>query len=202
MNPKNKILLATNNSGKVVELRELLRDMDLEILTPSQINLALDVEEDGINYRENAAKKARAFARAGGMLALADDSGLEVDVLSGAPGLYSARYSPKPNANDKDRRDYLLSALASKPRPWMARFRATIAVASPTGEVEYAEGECLGEIIGEERGTRGFGYDPIFLFPELGKTMSELTLEEKNQMSHRARAILAAKPILRRAFSG
>ncbi|MCZ2128033.1 MAG: RdgB/HAM1 family non-canonical purine NTP pyrophosphatase [Anaerolineales bacterium] len=199
---QNKLLLATNNSGKVVELRELLSGMNLEILTPSQINLHLDVDENGSDYRENAAKKALAFAQASGLISLADDSGLEVEALNGAPGLYSARYSPKPNADDKDRRAYLLEKLRDKPRPWRARFCATIAVAKPSGEIEYATGECVGEIIGEERGARGFGYDPIFLSPELGETMSEITVEEKNEISHRARALLAAKPILQKIFFG
>ena len=103
------------------------------------------------------------------MISLADDSGLEVDALDGAPGLYSARYSPKPNATDADRRAYLLQNLQDKPRPWTARFHATIAIATPNGDVHRTEGICEGEIILEERGTGGFGYDPIFLLSESGR---------------------------------
>ena len=197
----NKLLIATNNQGKVLELQELLTGSGIEFVTPAQIDLQLEVEEDGSNYQENAGKKAIAFAQASGMIALADDSGLEVEALNGAPGLYSARYSPKPGAKDKDRRDFLLENLKDKPRPWKAHFHATIAVARPNGEIEFAEGNCFGEIIPEERGTGGFGYDPIFLIPELGKTMAELEMEEKNKLSHRARAVIAAMPILKRIFS-
>lgn len=196
----NKLLIATNNQGKVLELQELLNGSGIEFVTPAQIGLQLEVDEDGSNYKENAGKKAIAFAQASGLIALADDSGLEVEALGGAPGLYSARYSPKPGAKDKDRRDFLLENLKGKPRPWKAHFHATIAVANPNGEVEFAEGNCYGEIIPEERGTGGFGYDPIFFMPELGKTMAELEMEEKNKLSHRARAVIAAMPILKRIF--
>lgn len=197
----NKLLIATNNQGKVLELQELLTGSGIEFVTPAQINLQLEVEEDGSNYQENAGKKAIAFAQASGLISLADDSGLEVEALGGAPGLYSARYSPKPGANDKDRRDFLLSNLKGKPHPWKAYFHATIAVATPNGNVEFAEGNCYGEIIPEERGSGGFGYDPIFFMPELGKTMSEIEMSEKNKLSHRARAMIAAMPILKRMFT-
>jgi XTP/dITP diphosphohydrolase len=162
--------------------------------------LNLNVHEDGTTYAENAAKKALAFAQASGLTCLADDSGLEVEALNGAPGLYSARYSPKPGASDKDRRDYLLHNLTGKARPWKARFMATVAVSRPGAGVDLAEGSCPGEIIPEERGTGGFGYDPIFFMPELGRTMAELPEETKNRLSHRARAVQAAMPILKRLF--
>ncbi|HZM23383.1 MAG TPA: RdgB/HAM1 family non-canonical purine NTP pyrophosphatase [Anaerolineales bacterium] len=192
----NKLLIATNNKGKIRELQDLLEDTDIELVTPSQIDLELDIIEDGITYAENAIKKAIAFAEASNLGSLADDSGLEVDALSGAPGLYSARYSPKPSATDKDRRLYLLQNLQGKPRPWTARFRATIAIAIPKGEIHLTEGICEGEIIPEERGTGGFGYDPIFLLQNLDKTMAELSMEEKNRLSHRAKAVMEAKPLL------
>lgn len=199
---KNKLLIATNNKGKVIELQDLLADLNVELLTPAQINLELEVEEDGATYAENASKKALAFAHASGLTSLADDSGLEVDALEGAPGLYSARYHPKPGAKDADRRVYLLENLRASqaPRPWTAHFHATIAIATPSGEVQLAEGICPGEIIPEERGAGGFGYDPIFLLSERGLTMAELNMDEKNRLSHRARAVLAAKPILRKLF--
>ena len=199
----HKLLIATNNHGKVEELQELLQGMDLELVTPSQIGLDLDVIEDGQTYAENAAKKAIAFAKASNLISLADDSGLEVDAVDGAPGLYSARYGSTDGEklSDADRRKYLLSKLQDKPQPWTAHFHATIAIAIPNGDVQLAEGICPGEIIPEERGTGGFGYDPIFLLPELGKTMAEFSMDEKNRLSHRARAVMNAKGILNQLFS-
>jgi len=197
-----KLLIATNNKGKVKELQDLLKDIGLELVTPADINLNLDVEEDGTTYAENASKKAVAFAHASGLIALADDSGLEVDALDGAPGLYSARYHPKPGANDADRRAYMVENLRGKPRPWMAHFHATIAIAVPDQYVHIVEGNCYGEIVPEERGTGGFGYDPIFLFPELNKTMAELEMAEKNRLSHRAKAVMNAIPFLREIYQG
>ena len=197
----NKLLIATNNKGKVKELQDLLKNTELELVTPASINLNLEVEEDGNTYAENAAKKALAFAQASGLVSLADDSGLEVDALDGAPGLHSARYHPKPGANDADRRAYMLENLEGRPRPWTAHFHATIVIATPEQNVFMAEGNCYGEILSEERGTDGFGYDPIFLLPDLNKTMAELTMEEKNRLSHRAKAVLNAIPILKSIFS-
>jgi XTP/dITP diphosphohydrolase len=199
-----QLLIATNNQGKIKELQDLLKDTGIELITPSQINLDLDVVEDGQTYAENAAKKAVAFARTSGLISLADDSGLEVDALAGAPGLYSARYGSSNGGklSDAERRAFLIRNLQDMPRPWTGRFHATIAVAIPNGETHLAEGFCEGEIIPEERGTGGFGYDPIFLLSELGKTMAELPMEEKNRLSHRARAVMSAKPILEKLLSG
>ena len=197
-----KLLIATNNKGKVKELQDLLKDTGLELVTPAYINLNLDVEEDGTTYAENASKKAVAFAHASGLISLADDSGLEVDALNGAPGLYSARYHPKPGANDADRRAYMVENLRGKPRPWTAHFHATIAIAMPDQDVHIVEGNCYGEIIPEERGTGGFGYDPIFLFPGLNKTMAELEMAEKNRLSHRAKAVMNVIPFLKKIYRG
>ena len=193
-----QLLIATNNKGKIKELQDLLKDTGIELITPSQIDLDLDVVEDGQTYAENAVKKAVAFARSSGLVSLADDSGLEVDALDGAPGLYSARYGSSIGGklSDAERRAFLIRNLQDMPRPWTGRFHATIAVAVPNGETQFAEGFCEGEIIPEERGTGGFGYDPIFLLSDLGKTMAELSMEEKNRISHRARAVMNAKPIL------
>ncbi len=198
-----KLLIATNNPGKVKELHELLQGMDIDLVTPSQIGLDLDVIEDGLTYAENATKKAVAFAQASNLISLADDSGLEVDALNGAPGLYSARYGSTngEKLSDADRRKYLLGKLQDQPRPWTARFHATIAIAIPNAEVHLAAGICEGEIIPTERGTGGFGYDPIFLLPELGRTMSELSMDEKNRLSHRAKAVMNAKGILNELLS-
>ena len=191
-----KLMVATQNLGKIREIQAILKDVDVELVTPADLGLRLNIPENGETYAENAAIKARAFAQASGLLSLADDSGLEVDALNGAPGLYSARYSAKPNASDADRRAYLLSQLAGKPRPWTAHFHATVAIITPGGELHYAHGTCSGEIIPIERGTDGFGYDPIFLLPELGRTMAELGMDEKNRLSHRAKALEKAKALL------
>jgi XTP/dITP diphosphohydrolase len=229
----HKLLIATNNRGKLIEFQELLRDTNITLITPAQIGLDLDVVEDGHTYAENATKKAVAFAQASKLISLADDSGLEVDALDGAPGLYSARYGSPDGGklSDSERRKYLISKLQDKPRPWTAHFHATIAIVVPashvtlnevkglehqktetlrspmvgslrvTNEKVYlTEGICPGEIIPEERGTGGFGYDPIFLLTELGKTMAELSLDEKNRLSHRARAVMKAKAVLAQLF--
>lgn len=197
------ILIATNNQGKIKELHELLDDLGIELVNPKQIRLDLDVIEDGHTYAENAAKKAIAFARASGLISLADDSGLEVDALDGAPGLYSARYGSTngEKLSDAGRRQFLLGKLQGKSQPWTAHFHATIAIAVPNGDIQLAEGICPGEIIPEERGSGGFGYDPIFLLPELGRTMAELGMEEKNRLSHRARAVMNARGILQALFT-
>lgn len=191
-----RLLIATHNPGKLREIQEILSNLHLTLLTPNDLGLNLKIIEDGQTYAENAAKKALEYAQATGLLSLGDDSGLEVDALGGAPGIYSARYSLKVGASDADRRAYLLQNLALKPRPWTARFYAVIAIATPEGKVEFTSGECRGEIIPEERGMNGFGYDPIFLLPELGKTMAELDEAQKNQISHRARALQNARPLL------
>ena len=196
----NRLLIATNNPGKLLEFQGLLNDTGLELVSPAQIGLDLDVVEDGHTYAQNATKKAVAFAQASGLLSLADDSGLEVDALDGAPGLYSARYGSTGGnkLSDAARRQYLLNQLQDKPRPWTAHFHATIAFATPNNQLQITDGFCPGEIIPQERGTGGFGYDPIFLLTELGKTMAELTMDEKNRLSHRARAVIKAKGILER----
>ena len=191
-----KLFITTNNQGKVKEIRAILQNLDLDLVLPVDLHLELDVDEDGQTYAENATKKALAFSRASGLTALADDSGLEVDALDGAPGLHSARYSTLPNATDADRRATLLLNLSRYPRPWAAKFRATIAIASPGRGVKLAEGICPGEIVPTERGKGGFGYDPIFLLSDINKTMAELQMDEKNRLSHRGQAVRKAIPIL------
>ena len=193
---KPKLLIATNNKGKLKEIRAILGDLGFELLSPADLGLELEVEEDGQTYAENATKKAIAFSQASGLTSLADNSGLEVDALDGAPGLHSARYSTLPNATDADRRATLLLNLSRYPRPWTARFRATVAIASPGSSVKLAEGICPGEIVPKERGRGGFGYDPIFMVERLGKTMAELEMGEKNRLSHRGQALRNAIPIL------
>lgn len=193
-----KILIATTNPGKRAELIQLLEGFPLEIHTPDQISLNLDVEEIGASYAENARLKAHAFCQAAQMPVIADDTGLEVFALDGSPGLHSARYLAAPYASDADRRKKLIQDLNPFPRPWLARFVCSVALALPDGEIYESFGECQGEIIPQERGENGFGYDRIFLFADLQQTMAELPMEIKNQISHRARAIQALQPTLAR----
>jgi XTP/dITP diphosphohydrolase len=191
----HRLLLATNNPGKLHELVSLLGALPLHIVTPQALGLHLDVEETGTTYTENACLKAAGFARASGLRTLADDSGLEVDALNGAPGVYSARYAGAA-ASDADRRAKLMDVLRQVPAPRRARFRCVIAIAQPGGAIDCFEGVCEGEILLEERGANGFGYDPVFYLPEHGCTMAELPSAVKNQMSHRARAVQAARLFL------
>jgi XTP/dITP diphosphohydrolase len=195
-----KILLATNNPGKRREFEQLLLALDAHLLTPADLSLELHVEETGSSYQANAVLKARAFAAASGLPSLADDSGLEVEALDGAPGIHSARYAPQPGASDADRRAYLLSMLAGKPRPWKARFCCVIAVAVPGQDLIFGRGSCPGVIVPSARGDGGFGYDPVFELP-IGQTMAELPKAEKNRLSHRARAVVDVLPALRRLLA-
>lgn len=192
----SKLLIATQNPGKIRELQDLLSGLGVDLITLQALGLDLELEEDGSTFLENAAKKAVAYAKYSNLLTLADDSGLQVNTLNGAPGIYSARYSPKPQANDKDRRDYLIDQLQGHKKPWLAKFHCTVVLATPAGDTRFAEGYCQGEIIPAERGEGGFGYDPIFLVAGLGKTMAELSLAEKNQVSHRSQAVKALLPVL------
>ncbi len=196
------LLIASTNPGKLYEFQEIFAGFHHDWLSrvklqlPADLGIQLQVDETGATYAENAALKARAYSRASGLLTLADDSGLEVDALDGQPGLHSARYALAPNATDADRRALLLRNLQGKPRPWQAAFQCALALAHPDGSLSLHAGTCPGEIIPEERGSNGFGYDPIFLLPELGRTMAELPTAQKNQLSHRARAVQAALPTL------
>ncbi len=193
---RQRLLLATNNPGKVLEMEALLADLPwLDVVSPDEIGLDLDIDEAGAGFAENAALKAHAYAQASGLPALADDSGLEVEALGGAPGLYSNRFFPGADTDAK-RRAALVQRLAGLPRPWKARFRSTVCLASPDGSEDFAVGECRGEIIPEERGEGGFGYDRIFLVEGLDKTMAELNMAEKNQLSHRAKAMEKIKKIM------
>ena len=196
------LLLASNNKGKLIEMQSLLADTSYQLTLLQDIGIRLAVEESGSTYAENAALKARSAALASGLMALADDSGLEVAALGGKPGLFSARYAQVPGASDADRRAILLQELAQHARPWLARFHCVVAIATPAGRLYFSKGECPGEIIPEERGDNGFGYDPIFLISSLGRTMAELSTEEKNQISHRAMALKNAKPMLTELITG
>lgn len=198
----DNLLVATNNPGKIREYEALLADLPVEITFPGQEGLDMEVAETGDTFEENARLKAVAFAQASGLLTLADDSGLEVDALGGAPGVHSARYAG-PGASDEDRYRKLLAALADVPPDRRsARFRCVVAVAQPDGAVYTADGVCEGQIGFEPRGEHGFGYDPVFLVQGYdGLTMAELDPEVKNRISHRARAARAAQPILARLLA-
>jgi len=192
-----RLLVATNNPGKLVEYRELLGDLCVELVYLPDVGLGDAVEETGTTFEENAVLKARTYAAASGLLTLADDSGLEVDALGGEPGVRSARYAG-PNATDAARYRLLLERLADV--PWErrgARFRCVVAIATPKGAVATVEGECQGIIGFEPRGIHGFGYDPVFYLPEFHLTMAELPPHVKNQISHRARATVRAREVLR-----
>lgn len=196
-----RLVVASNNKGKVRELYAILGNLDVELVRPVDLGLTLVVAETGQTYADNAKLKAQAAAQASGLIALGDDSGLEVEALGGAPGLYSARYAGV-GASDAARRAKLLEALQPFPPPRRAQFRCALAVAVPAsahrpqGDLRVFDGCCAGEIIFEERGQNGFGYDPIFYLPAYQRTMAELPEETKNQISHRARAAQAAWPHL------
>lgn len=174
----------------------LLAGLPLIILQPSDLPINLEVEENGESYLDNAIHKALSWSRQSGITTLADDSGLEVDALDGAPGILSHRFTGNPDASDAERRKYLIQQLQAFPRPWIARFKCSVAIAIPGEDLITGTGTCEGEIIPEERGTNGFGYDPIFIVGETGKTMAELSMEQKNCLSHRARAIASTRPVL------
>lgn len=195
------VLVATRNPGKVREYRALLAPLGSRLLFPSDLDLQVDPAETGATYLHNARIKALAHQQAlrergVDAVVVADDSGLEVDALGGAPGVRSARYT---RGSDTDRLKALLAALEGV--PWekrTARFRCVLVVLAPSGEEYVAEGVCEGRIAHEPAGTGGFGYDPVFYVPEFERTLAQLPPEVKNRISHRARAVQAAMPVLRR----
>ena len=185
---KFELLIATNNHHKVTEFSRLLKHAPYNLVTPNSIGLELEVEEDGVSFSENAIKKAEAFAKASGLLALADDSGIEVDAMGGRPGIYSARYGG-PGLNDKDRVQLLLKELSNVPKiDRGCRYVAVIALASPEGHLKAFEGVCEGQVSLYPQGENGFGYDPIFYIAEKEITMAQATPAVKDQISHRGLA--------------
>ena len=191
-----KILLATQNQGKVRELQEMLADGDIEVLSLLDFPDWQEVEESGSTFAENAALKARAAVSRTGLISLADDSGLEVDALDGAPGVYSARFAgePKDDERNNDKVLELLEAVPDERRT--ARFRCSLVIAAPDGEEYHTEGTVEGRILRQRRGKGGFGYDPIFFVTEFARTMAELNLTQKNKISHRGQALRKVIPIL------
>jgi XTP/dITP diphosphohydrolase len=194
--PRGRLLLATTSAKKIAELRQILFALPLDLVTPLDLGLDMDPEETGSTFEENAQIKAQAFARASGLPSLADDSGLEVDALGGDPGVHSKRYAG-PSATDADRIALLLQRLHDIPdERRTARFRCVMALATPESVAGTVEGTCEGHIAHSPRGAYGFGYDPIFVLPDTGRTMAELSAEEKNLISHRGRAGLAARRLI------
>jgi XTP/dITP diphosphohydrolase len=192
-----KILLATQNQGKVRELQEMLSDAQIEVLSLRDVPNWEDVEETGSTFAENAALKAHAAAERTGYISLADDSGLEVDALGGAPGVYSARYAGEPK-DDERNNDKLLEALQDVPdEKRTGRFRCALVIVTPEGQEFLTEGTVEGRILHARRGQEGFGYDPLFFVSDFGRTMAELTMSQKNKISHRAQAMQKAIPILK-----
>ncbi len=191
-----RLILATRNQGKTKELVSLLSPLDLDVVSLSLYPELPEIIEDGTTFAENAAKKARTIALATGCLAMGDDSGLEVDFLNGAPGIFSARFAGE-KSDDLANNTKLLKLLENV--PWeqrKARFFCVVAIATPSGRIFTAEGSCQGVIAFEQKGSGGFGYDPLFYVPGLEKTFAELEPDVKNKISHRARALAGAYKVL------
>jgi XTP/dITP diphosphohydrolase len=192
-----KIVLATANKNKLIEIRNKLKGIQgIELASLDEFAGSPEVVEDGATFLDNALKKAYEISRFTGLAAMADDSGLVVDALDGRPGVYSARYGGD-GFTDEDRNRLLLEEMRTvPPEKRSARFVCVIAVVMPDGRSFSAEGRCEGVIAEKPSGSKGFGYDPVFYLPESGQTMAELTLDEKNRISHRARALDSAREIL------
>ena len=185
-----KMVLASKNPHKLVEIQQIVERFDIQLVLESELGVDIDVEETGTTFEENSLLKAKAVMEATGLPALADDSGIAVDALNGAPGVYSARYGFDDSLDDWGRLQLLLKNTENVPGGQrQAQFVCVITLMTPDGQVIQARGEVHGELLRAPAGTGGFGYDPIFYYPPLGKTLAEVAPEEKNQVSHRARAL-------------
>ena len=182
-----KFVLATHNPGKLREMSAILGELGVEVVSPADVGITVDVEETGTTFAENAMLKAKAICAAAGLPAIADDSGLCVDALNGGPGVYSARYGGE-GLDDKGRYMLLLNSMRGQTTR-KAHFACAIACAFPNGDELTAQGQCDGAIAFAPMGEGGFGYDPVFLVPEKGKTFGQLTAEEKSAVSHRGKAL-------------
>ena len=198
-----KIIVATGNANKVIEIREILKDMDVTLSSLKDEGLQdVDIEENGKTFEENAIIKAKAICEMTGEICMADDSGLVVDALGGEPGIYSARYLGRDTSYDY-KNNYIIKQLEGKEgKERSARFVCACACALPNGKVLTAEGVIEGQIGFEQKGENGFGYDPIFFLPEKGKTTAEISPEEKNEISHRARAFTKMRELLKDELQG
>jgi XTP/dITP diphosphohydrolase len=191
-----ELVVATRNNGKVREIRKALKGFGFRLYALSDFPDVPEIEEDGESFTENALKKARFYSSYFGKLVLADDSGLEVKALKGLPGIYSARYAGE-RASNQENNQKLLKEIGGIPFSRRgAQFQCVIAIVSPDGKEAIAEGSCKGRIGSKEVGKRGFGYDPLFILPRYGKTMAQLTLEEKNRISHRGKALKKLRKII------
>lgn len=185
-----KMVLASKNPHKLVEIQKIVERFDIQLVLESELGVDIDVEETGTTFEENSLLKAKAVMEATGLPALADDSGIAVDALNGAPGVYSARYGFDDSLDDWGRLQLLLKNTENVPDGQrQAQFVCVITLMTPDGQVIQARGEVHGELLRAPAGAGGFGYDPIFYYPPLGKTLAEVAPEEKNQVSHRARAL-------------
>ena len=185
-----KMVLASKNPHKLVEIQKIVERFDIQLVLESELGVDIDVEETGTTFEENSLLKAKAVMEATGLPALADDSGIAVDALNGAPGVYSARYGFDDSLDDWGRLQLLLKNTEKVPDGQrQAQFVCVITLMTPEGQMIQARGEVHGELLRAPAGTGGFGYDPIFYYPPLGKTLAEVAPEEKNQVSHRARAL-------------
>ena len=198
----NKLILATSNQGKMKEIREILKDLNVEVLSLKEAGIEADIVEDGKTFEENAMIKARAIRDLTGCMVLADDSGLEVDALNKEPGIYSARYMGEDTSYDIKNKNIIdrLNGLTGNERS--ARFVCVIAAAFPDGSEETRRGTIEGQIGFEIAGENGFGYDPIFYVPEFGCTTAELSSEDKNAISHRGKALRAMKEVIEQRIAG
>lgn len=192
-----RLIVATRNGGKVREIRKVLKDLGVKVCGLNDFQGVPRIEEDGQSFCENALKKARFYAAYFKEMVIADDSGLEVDALRGAPGIYSARYAGDGSSDRRNNRKLLEAMKGIPPSRRGATFRCCIAIVTPDGREKVVEGACRGRIGSREAGRRGFGYDPLFYLPRLGKTMAELSLDEKNRISHRGKALRKLKRALR-----
>ncbi|MFZ5899633.1 MAG: XTP/dITP diphosphatase [Bacillota bacterium] len=191
-----RLVLATRNAGKVRELAALLGPLGVEVVSLADYPEIGEIPEEGDTFQENAIFKAREVARLTGETALADDSGLEVDALNGAPGVYSARFAGEPKSDTANNAKLLRLLTGLPPEKRTARFRCVMALAVPDGRVYTAEGTSEGIILDAPRGDNGFGYDPLFYVEEFGKTFAELDLATKNTISHRGRALQKVKDLV------
>jgi XTP/dITP diphosphohydrolase len=190
------VIFATKNLGKIREIRRALKGLWLQIYALDDFPNVPEIKEDGKSYTENALKKARFCSKYFGKLTIADDSGLEVDTMNGLPGIYSARYAGE-KASNRENNQKLLSEMKGIPLSKRgARFKCAIAIVSPDGREAVAEGSCKGRVGFREVGKRGFGYDPLFILPQYGKTMAQLTIEEKNRVSHRGKALRKLRRVI------
>lgn len=196
-----KVVLASKNKHKLVEISRILEKLDIQLVLQSELGVDVDVEETGTTFEENSFLKAEAVMKATGLPALADDSGIAVDALNGEPGIYSARYGFDDSLDDWGRLLLLLKNTEHVPDGQrQAQFVCVITLVTPQGEVIQARGEAHGELLREAAGEGGFGYDPIFYYPPFGKTFAEISADEKNQVSHRAVALKAMYEKLKEAF--